>query len=174
MLPKDYVISEDGTTAKYLFDATDRYIFNVFNNNIKGGKLIIIFWKHDIYMDGREVWLCLIEFYERKAIIYLVRTQCQTELSKIWLTPKYPGGALKFFQYSHITYLCEEDKIGQLNAALHDDIFQSIRTTCNTLTLQTGNPLDYPHYLQSMMTCSDNLHTSTRKNNRTNTFGGGR
>ena len=145
MLSKDYVFPEDGTTKKDLFDAMNRYDLNVFNSSIKGGQEIIILRKHENVMDGREVLICLIDFYEIKANLDLLRTQCQTELATMQLTWNYPGGALKLFQMFQSNYLgldnpthtviSEEDTIGQLNASLHDDRFQNVHTTCKTLAL---------------------------------------
>ena len=100
------------------------------------------------------------------------------------LTRKYPGGALNFFQMFQITYinldndtqtdLSNKEKIGQLNAALHNGNFQNFCTTCETSELMTGNPLDYTNYLQSMITNYDNIRNYTRKNNRTENYGVGR
>ena len=106
----------------------------------------------------------------------VIKNEIDSELS--W------GGAIKFFQLFQITYLdlenstqtvvSNKDKIGQLNAALHDDFLKNVRTTCETFALKTENSLDYPRYLQSMITHSDNLRTSSRKNSSTETYGGGR
>ena len=78
MLSKDYVIQADVTIEKYLFDTMNCYVLNVFNIRIKGGQAIIILRKPDNVMDGREVWIGLIDFYKRNSNIYLVRNQCQT------------------------------------------------------------------------------------------------
>ena len=56
-----------------IFDAMNRYVFNVFNNIIKEGKAMIILRQHNNVMDGREVWIGLIYFYERKENLDLVR-----------------------------------------------------------------------------------------------------
>ena len=60
MIFKDCVIPAGGTTAKYLFDAMDRYVFNVFNNSIKGVQAIFITRKNENAMDGMEVRIGLI------------------------------------------------------------------------------------------------------------------
>ena len=56
-------------------------------------------------MDGREVWIGIIEFYDRKSNLDLVSNQYQTELATMQLNRNYPGGALKFFQLFQSTYL---------------------------------------------------------------------
>ena len=95
------------------------------------------------------------------------------------LTRNYYGGSLKFFQLFQVIYLeldnanqtvvGGKEKVGQLNSTLHDGFFQNIRTTCKALALQTGNPWDYPNYLQSMITHYENIRNLTRNNNRTDT-----
>ena len=104
------------------------------------------------------------------------------------LNRNYPGGALKFFNAFQNTYLDlesaskkpvpDEEKIGVLNASLEDSRFLTIRTTMETLSLQTGHPIDYANYLQAMITHAENLHSSgygdTRRSvNRTERGGRG-
>ena len=78
----------------------------------------------------------LVDFYEKKANVSIIRSQCQTYLATMKLTRNYSGGPLKFFQQFQSTYLdletatntvvSDEEKIGQLNAALYDERFQNI------------------------------------------------
>ena len=49
----------------------------------------------------------------------------------------------------------------------------NVCTTCETLALQTGTAMDYPNYLQSMITYSKNLRTSDARNNNRFERGGG-
>jgi hypothetical protein len=63
----------------------------------------------------------------------------------------------------------DEEKIGALNAALEDARFQTVRTTVETLALQTGTAIDYPSYLQSLITHAESLKTSNRQTNSVQT-----
>ena len=82
-----------------------------------------------------------------------------SKLSELKLTKNYPGGALKFFQTFQNTYLDlenatgkvidDDEKIGTLNASLDDDRFTGVRTTIETMALQTGNMINYADYLQN-------------------------
>ena len=76
MLSKDYVNPVDGTTSIFLFAAMNRYAFNVSNNIIKGGQAIILLRQNENVMDGREVWISIKDFYEKKANRAVVNSQC--------------------------------------------------------------------------------------------------
>ena len=76
MISKDYVITADGTTSICLFAAMNRYAFNVSNNIIKGGQAIILLWQNENVMDGREVWISIKDFYEKKSNHAVVNSQC--------------------------------------------------------------------------------------------------
>jgi hypothetical protein len=102
------------------------------------------------------------------------------ELLTMKLNWKYPGGPLKFFQQFQNCYLDLEsatkkavpdaEKIGALNAALEDPRFQTtVRTTVETLALQTGTAIDYPSYLLSLITHAESLKTSNRQTNSAQT-----
>ena len=126
-------------------------------NCVKGGQALILVRKWEVDMDGRMAFLSMIHFYERVENLTLIRTQCMQELSNMKLTKNYPGMPLKFFQNFQNTYLdlesatnrsiSDDEKIGVLNACLDDTRFQSVRTTVETLALQTGTRIDYASYL---------------------------
>ena len=169
-----YMIPVDGTEAKSLFDAKNRYVYNVFNACVKGGQAMVILRKHEVLMDGREVHLGMVNFYERKANLSLIRLQCMADIAELKLTKNYPGGSLKFFQNFQNTYLDLENatgkeidddkKIGSLNASLEDERYASVQTTIETVALQSGSQINYADYLQSMITHAENLRTTGRRN----------
>ena len=51
-----------------------------------------------------------------------------------------------------------------MNASLDDDRFTGVRTTIETMALQTGNMINYANYLQSMITHAENLWSPVRRN----------
>ena len=75
----------------------------------------------------------------------------------------------------HREIVPDEEKIGTLNAAMEDSRFNSVRTTIETLALQTKTPIDYASYLQSLITHTENLRSSTCRtceNNKSKRSGG--
>jgi hypothetical protein len=159
----------EGTEARQLFDTMNRYFYNALQNCVKGGQALILLRECELTFDGRNAFIKMVHFYERAANLSLIKTQCTSELAGMRLNRNYPGGPLKFFQNFQNTYLdlesatkvpvSDEEKIGALNAALDDSRFQPVRTTIETLALQTGTPIDYANYLQAMITHAENLKT---------------
>ena len=174
VIDQSYAVPSEGTESCSLYNAKNRYVYNVFNTCIKGGQAMVIVRQFEVAMDGRSVYLGMLGFYERKANLSLIRTKCMSELSELKLTKNYQGGALKFFQTFQNTYLDlenatgkvidDDEKIGTLNASLDDDRFTGVRTTIETMALQTGNMINYANYLQSMITHAENLWSPVRRN----------
>ena len=157
ILSPEFNMPGDGSVAKQLFLTQNRYLYNVLQNCVKGGQALILVREWEVEMNGREAFLSMIHFYERSENLTLIRTQCMQELSNMKLTKNYTGGPLKFFQAFQNAYLdlenatnriiSDDEKIGVLNACLEDQRFQSVRTTVETLALQTGTCIDYASYL---------------------------
>ncbi len=170
ILSISYEVPEMKTEARQLFDSMNKYFYNALQNAVKSGQALILLRESEDGFDGRQAYLSMLYFYERAANLSLIKTQCISELSGMKLNRNYPGGALKFFNAFQNTYLDlesaskkpvpDEEKIGVLNASLEDSRFLTIRTTMETLSLQTGYPIDYANYLQAMITHAENLHSS--------------
>ena len=185
LMNNNYIVPPDGTLAKTLFEDQNQYFYNVLQNCVKGGQGLICLRKYELSLDGRKSYLDMLDFYERKENLTLIQTQCNMELSKMRLDRNYQGGPQKFFLAFQNIYLdlenCtgkivpDEEKIGTLNAAMEDSRFNSVRTTIETLALQTKTPIDYASYLQSLITHAENLKSNTsrtRENNKSERSGG--
>ena len=186
----EFTLPASGTEAKLLYDQQNRYFYNALQQCVKGGQALIIVREYGAPdYDGRGAFLKMVTFYERAANVSLIKTQCMEEISNMRLTSNYQGGPLRFFQTFQNCYLDLEDatrntvpddeKIGALNAALSDRRFDTVRVAIETLALQTGQPIEYASYLQSMITHAENLKAQSDRNpgrrlNRSERGGGGR
>ena len=86
VIDQSYVVPSEGTEARSLYNAKNRYVYNVFNTCIKGGQAMVIVRQFEVAMDGRSVYLGMLGFYERKANLSLIRTQCISKLSELKLS----------------------------------------------------------------------------------------
>ena len=101
----NYYVPPDGTLAKALFEDQNQYFYNMLQNCVKGGQGLICLRKHELSLDGRQSYLDMIDFYERKKNLTLIQTQCNMELLKMRLDRNYQGGPQKFFLAFQNTYL---------------------------------------------------------------------
>ncbi|MEL6802173.1 MAG: hypothetical protein AAFO91_00130, partial [Bacteroidota bacterium] len=167
LLSDNYAIPVLGTQAYDLYKAQNLYLYNVLQMCVKGGQALIIIRKGEDSCDGREAYRGMVEFYERKANLSMLRTQCMEELSGLKLTRNFPGGPMKFFQKFQNAYLdlenagqttvSDEEKIAQLNAALVDPRFTVVREATHTVSMQSGNAVSYSNYLQSLINHAETL-----------------
>ena len=177
ILRAGYVVPTVGTEAHKLHERQTQYFYSCLSCACKGGQALVLVRTEESTQDGAAVFFKLVDHYERNANLSLMRTECVRELANLRLTSNYPGGPVKFFQHFQNTYLDLEEatrkdvddaeKIGQLNAAIQDDRFQTVRDTVQTLSLQTGTPVDYSSYLQSLITHAEGIAPSrgNRKQN---------
>ena len=105
LMNNNYNVLPDGTLAKALFEDQNQYFYNVLKNCVKGGQDLICLRKHELSLDGRQSYLDMIDFYERKKNLTLIQTQCNMELLKMRLDRNYQGGPQKFFLAFQNTYL---------------------------------------------------------------------
>ena len=176
LLSKKYTVPNTGTQARDLYDAQNQYLYNVLQLCVKGGQALVHVREHEETCDGREAYLQMVQFYERKANLSLIKTQCMEELATLRLTRNFPGGPLKFFQLFQNVYLdlenagktvvADDKKIAQLNAALMDPRFSTVRETVETMSLQTGTAVDYNNYLQSLINHAENLSSHSARAKR--------
>ena len=176
LLNESYSVPAEGTQARDLYDAQNQYLYNVLQTCVKGGQALVHVRENEDSCDGRETYLAMISFYERKANLSLIKTQCMEELATLRLTRNFPGGPLKFFQQFQNVYLdlenagktivSDDEKIAQLNAALVDPRFSTVRETVETMSLQTGTPVDYSNYLQSLINHAENLSSQAARMKR--------
>ena len=178
-------VPRPGTEAKVLYDQQNQYLFGAFSAAVSGGQAQVIVRTHAPTMDGKAVFEGIVQHYERNANVMLMKTECITELNNMRLTNRYPGGPTKFFQKFQTIYLdydaiarnsksgtqvlADEDKIATLNAALNqDERFASIRSTMDTMALQTGQELAFEPYLQAFITHAENIKKQSRQDRHVN------
>eukprot|EP00957_Ditylum_brightwellii_P111409 8496983-Ditylum_brightwellii.AAC.1 len=121
--------------ARQHYKSKNQYFYNVLQNCVKGGQGLIYIRKHELTLDGREDFLEMMDFYERKENITLIQTDYNTKLSKMKLDWSYKGGPLKFFLDFQNIYLdlenytgktvLDEEKLGDLNASMDESYFSS-------------------------------------------------
>eukprot|EP00957_Ditylum_brightwellii_P009252 700135-Ditylum_brightwellii.AAC.1 len=77
-----------------LYKSKNQYFYNVLQTCAKGGQCLIYIRKHELTLDGREVYREMMDFYERNENLSLIQTDCNMELSKMKLDWNHEGGPL--------------------------------------------------------------------------------
>ena len=77
LLSASYIVPTDGTEAKSLFDAQSGYFYNALQAAVTAGQAMILLRNHEQTNNGHDAYLEIVNFYERKANLSLISTDCQ-------------------------------------------------------------------------------------------------